>query len=84
MAIGGSGFSETDGSYNQSSDRSVKTEIEQVPTVLSKVNQLNPVHYKYVEHIDAERKSWGFIAQEVEALFSRLRFRKKWHKGFSI
>jgi len=62
-------ISDSDGSYNQTSDRSLKQGVRTMPDVLDRVLQLRPVTYHYRSHPDANRNSWGMIAQEVEPLF---------------
>lgn len=76
-------FSETDGSYNQSSDRKVKQDIKKVPDLLDRVMQLRPVSYKYRDYPDAARRSWGFVAQDVEPLFPDFVSEKKGIKGLA-
>lgn len=76
-------FSHSDGSSHQTSDRKVKQGIRKMPAVLERVNQLNPVTYRYRSTPDAERNSWGFIAQEVEPLFPDFVSEKKGIKGLA-
>ena len=60
---------DSDGTYNTFSDFRLKTDIKSTPSVLASVTQLNPVSYKFKTDPNAETRSWGFIAQEVEELF---------------
>lgn len=63
---------QANGAYNQLSDIRVKKEIEPLSSVLEKVLQLKPSRYYYQSNVRTDRKSIGFIAQEVEALFPEL------------
>ncbi|WGK65421.1 tail fiber domain-containing protein [Croceiramulus getboli] len=59
------------GEYVQSSDRSLKTKIEPLPTLLGKVMQLNPSAYHY-KSAEPGSRTLGLIAQEVQVLFPEL------------
>ena len=57
-----------DGSYNTISDQRFKKDIEGLGKTLQKVKKLNPVSFS-LKHLKDAKKSIGFIAQEVQALF---------------
>ncbi|NNF33603.1 MAG: hypothetical protein HKN68_05820 [Saprospiraceae bacterium] len=61
----------TDGSYMALSDRRLKENISKIDPVLSKIDNLNPVTYRFKDQPKAQ-KSNGFIAQEVEELFPEI------------
>lgn len=61
-------FDETNGVYTSISDRRLKSNIQLLDNVLSKVNQLKPSSYTF-NHDENKKKQIGFIAQEVEELF---------------
>lgn len=63
---------QANGAYNQLSDIRVKKDIEPLEEVLDKVIQLKPSQYYYRSNSLSDRKSIGFIAQEVEILFPEL------------
>jgi endosialidase-like protein len=65
-------ISSTDGAYTQSSDRRLKQDIEDMSSVLNKVNQLKPTTFHYIDYAGSGPKSTGFIAQDVEPLFPDL------------
>ena len=65
-------ISSTDGAYTQSSDRRLKQDIEDMSSVLNKVNQLKPTTFHYIDYTGSGPKSTGFIAQDVELLFPDL------------
>ncbi len=60
-----------DGAYTQTSDRSLKNNIEYLDNILSGVLRLKPAKYNYID-ATSSRKSHGFIAQEVEAVFPEI------------
>lgn len=61
-----------DGAYTQVSDRSLKNSIEELPNVLSLIDQLQTKKYYYNHNQLRTKKSIGFIAQEVEEVFPEL------------
>jgi hypothetical protein len=61
----------TNGTY-MSSDRRLKKEISGMPSVLDKLNRLEPVSYKFNFQTEKDDLSYGFIAQDVQALFPNL------------
>ncbi len=65
-------FSGTDGSYNTSSDRRLKKNIQPVESMLNKVLKLNPSTYYYKRDPNQKIPSIGFIAQEAKELFPEL------------
>ena len=56
------------GAYATSSDRTLKTNITSMPSVLDRVLQLRPTRYQYNDTENGDY-SFGFIAQEVQPLF---------------
>ena len=70
---GGMGyFKKTDGSYHSISDRRLKKDIETLPSLLNKFLQLQPVSYQMRNDKPGQKKSIGFIAQDVRKLFPEL------------
>jgi len=67
-----SSIRDSDGVYVVNSDRSLKTDIEYLGSVLPKITQLKPAKYYYKSATDAPQKSHGFIAQEVQQIFPEL------------
>jgi len=65
-------FKATNGSYEAGSDRRLKTDIAPLEPVLSRVLALKPSSYRFKSSPQAETKSLGLIAQEVEPLFPEL------------
>jgi len=57
------------GAYNQISDERLKKNFEELEEVLPKLMQLVPTRYHFKSQNNADLKSWGFIAQEVEPIF---------------
>ena len=55
--------------FNSLSDRRVKENIRAIESPLEKVDQINGVHFDFV---NSGRKSMGVIAQEVEKVFPEL------------
>ena len=74
---------DTDGLYVQNSDRRLKNSIEPVQSVLDKVMQLKPSKYYYNQATRPDQKSWGFIAQEVEAVFPEIVKEKDGYKALA-
>ncbi len=62
----------TDGAYKTYSDRTLKKDIRPIGPVLGKVTELRPSEYRFKDAPNQSPKSYGFIAQEVEALFPEL------------
>lgn len=56
------------GAYTQSSDVTLKSNIQNLNTVLGRVNQLRPTTYFYKDDT-TKTKTIGLIAQEVESIF---------------
>jgi hypothetical protein len=61
-------------SYVSSSDERLKTDINSLPGILDKLMQLQPKTYQYTASADANRRSYGFLAQDVEKLFPEFVF----------
>ncbi len=66
-------FNSVSGVYTALSDRRYKNSVEELPSVLDQVDQLEPVTYRF-NHQDAsdDTKYLGFIAQDVEKVFPSL------------
>jgi len=60
------------GGWNATSDLRLKKDIESSEDVLSKVYKLKPVRYRFKEQDNDAKKSYGFIAQDVQELFPYL------------
>jgi len=58
-----------DGHYGQLSDVRVKKNIEPMPKLLEKVMALEPVSYQMKDAAPDQKKSLGFIAQDVQKYF---------------
>jgi len=65
-------FNGTNGAYVQTSDRSLKKNIQAYAPVLSKVMNITPYTYHYVQNSENDQRSLGFIAQEVANDFPEL------------
>jgi hypothetical protein len=66
-------FSATNGVYTSSSDRDLKTDIEPMPSVLSKVKSLEAFRYRFMWQTEEEQeRSIGFMAQDVMQQFPEL------------
>lgn len=63
----------TDGTWDNSSDKRLKKNIEPIAGVLDKVMQLKPVNYNFKDDPDANStKRMGFLAQDVQQVFPQL------------
>ena len=65
---------QSDGTMGRhTSDRTHKTDIENLPDALDKVKQLQPRQYKFKSHVsqsaEAAPTSIGFIAQEIKSIY---------------
>ena len=56
-------------SVTQTSDARYKKNIENIGDALDDINKLNPVSYLLLNQESADRKSYGFIAQELKDIF---------------
>jgi len=60
------------GNFNNASDENLKENINRIDNALSIINQLEPKSYNYRQSGNnvafSERKQYGFLAQEVEAI----------------
>jgi hypothetical protein len=56
-------------SVNQTSDARYKKNIENIGDALDNINKLNPVSYLLLNQEPADKKSYGFIAQELNEIF---------------
>jgi hypothetical protein len=65
-------FSSADGAYTSISDARLKKNVRELPSVLDKILQLNPVTYEMIADNPGHFRSTGFLAQEVETLFPGL------------
>jgi hypothetical protein len=57
------------GAYINSSDERLKKDISSLDRVMDKLLLLQPKTYQYTTSTDANRYSYGFLAQEVEKIF---------------
>ena len=64
-------FDDVTGSYSTVSDRRLKTDIAPVDEVLPSVMQLQAKTYHFIGQ-ETEKRSMGFIAQDVELLYPEL------------
>jgi hypothetical protein len=60
------------GNYVVVSDETKKKSVEPLGSVLDGVLQLKPVQYHYLTQLDEAAKNYGFIAQDVVAVFPDL------------
>lgn len=70
-------FNPTTGAYSSVSDERLKTNIQSMPSILEKINQLKPSTYQYKADSNIEAKkgdieSYGFLAQDVMKIFPHL------------
>jgi Chaperone of endosialidase len=65
------------GVFSALSDRNLKKNVTPLQPVLANINKLTPYIYNYTSNKDGDRKSIGFMAQDVEPYFPDLVFRKK-------
>lgn len=65
-------FEDADGSYNATSDIRAKRDITPLDSVLGKILNLKPSEYYYKRNEIQERKSVGFIAQDLIKEFPQL------------
>jgi hypothetical protein len=65
-------FDEVDGHYEKWSDARLKTSVEELPNILSKIMALQPVQYEMSNFNPSHKQSIGFIAQDVRTLFSAI------------
>jgi hypothetical protein len=65
------------GVFSALSDRNLKKNVTPLQPVLDNINKLTPYIYNYTDNKDGDRKSIGFMAQDVEPYFPDLVFRKK-------
>ena len=62
-------FDGTTGAYTSVSDRTLKTNITSLSSVLGKVMKLEPSTYQFIDNNPTSKTSIGLIAQDVETLF---------------
>lgn len=72
---------DTDGSYHNSSDRSLKKNIESFSNVLPRLTKLQAYTYQMKDADDDSPLSVGFMAQEVEEQFPQLVTEKNGYKS---
>jgi len=58
--------------FVQTSDYRCKKNIESIHNVLESVNSLRPVSYLTLDQQSTDKKSYGFIAQELNELFPNI------------
>jgi len=71
------------GAFINTSDKKLKTNITPLESVLSRVLQLKPKWYNYIDNKPGMPKTLGFIAQEVEEYFPNLIHHKGEIKGLA-
>ncbi|UKN02745.1 tail fiber domain-containing protein [Paracrocinitomix mangrovi] len=70
--LGRADIASADGAYIQTSDRRLKHDIVDLEPVLGKIMQLKPSSYYYNGNKADDKRSYGFVAQDVEPLFPDL------------
>lgn len=65
-------FDPVTGNYITFSDKRLKSDIQEINSVLSQVKRLKPSVYSYKENNPTSKHSLGFIAQEVQEIFPDL------------
>jgi hypothetical protein len=65
-------FLSSTGAYQSLSDKRLKTNIHSLPDVLPKLMQLTPVDYLMAGAKPSNKKTIGFLAQDVKELFPEL------------
>lgn len=60
------------GNWVQPSDRSLKQDIQPLGNILHNVMQLDAVSYRYAQGPGSSPRTYGFVAQDVEAIFPDL------------
>jgi len=58
----------TTGAYVQSSDASLKSNVQNLPMLMERLKQLRPTTYQYKSDT-TQTRALGFIAQEVQSIF---------------
>jgi endosialidase-like protein/trimeric autotransporter adhesin len=74
---------DTDGSYMSTSDRRLKTNIQRMKPVLSRVRLLEPSTYQFIANSTDSPLSIGFIAQDVNGLFPEVVSSKNGYLGIN-
>jgi hypothetical protein len=72
LQITGNGGKPGGGSWGDTSDARLKTDVVSITNALDKITQLNPVHFTWInpsEHGNMYGIQGGFIAQELESVF---------------
>jgi hypothetical protein len=65
-------FKYSDGSHHTLSDRRIKKDIQPLSQILPKIARLQPVIYEMVHSNPQQKKTIGFLAQDVYKLFPQL------------
>jgi hypothetical protein len=65
------GYFGLNGSYT-ASDKRLKKDIQNLPTVMDKLLKINPVSYHYKQEDASAKASIGFLAQDMQAQFPEL------------
>lgn len=60
------------GNYVVTSDRNLKTDVAPLGSILNDVLRLEPVQYRYTTQAEDAAMNYGFIAQDVAAIFPNL------------
>ncbi|MFK0730891.1 MAG: tail fiber domain-containing protein [Gloeotrichia echinulata HAB0833] len=71
------------GGWKYNSDERLKQNVEPFGNVLEQVMQLNPKSYHWINAASNQKKSFGFIAQEVEKVFPEFVSEKRGYKALN-
>lgn len=75
---------QTTGATLITSDRRLKKDIVELPSILNKIIDLPVVSYHYLDQDSNEPEVFGFVAQEIEKVFPNLVDSKDGIKGLNI
>jgi len=75
-------WNDVDGVYASASDRRLKDNIEEIPSVMDKIRKLEVVEYYFKDDKKRENKSIGLIAQDVEKIFPSIVSKPEDNKSF--
>jgi hypothetical protein len=71
------GYITTNGQFISGSDVRIKKDITPVKDALTNVKKLNPTSFHYTNQDSTDKLHYGFIAQEVEAIYPDLVYTKE-------
>lgn len=75
---------QTTGASLITSDRRLKKDIIELPSILNKITDLPVVSYHYLDQDSNDPKVFGFVAQDIEKVFPNLVDTKDGIKGLNI